>query len=87
MSDQLDILLAAQLEEMKAELAIFNSAIRAFASSNIQSYQLDTGQTRQLVTRATLSSFVKQRDSLLNDIVILSNRLCGGGTLHIVPGF
>jgi hypothetical protein len=76
-----------QLAEMKAEVVIYNAAIRAFASSNIQSYQLDTGQSRQLVTRANLATLRDTRDSLLNDIDVLESRLCGTGTLRMVPGF
>jgi hypothetical protein len=82
-----DTRLGAQLAGMLADLVLFNAAIRAFAMSNIQSYQLDTGQTRQLVTRANLATLRDTRDALLSDIDVLESRLCRTGTIRMVPGF
>jgi len=87
MSDQLRQLWQDQLDADVIAVKAYNAAILAFATTNIQQYQLDTGQTRQLVTRAALSTLKNTRDELLNEIAVLEQRLCGRGTIHMVPGF
>ena len=73
---------------MKATVRALSAAITAFAISNIQNYQLDTGQTRQMVTRASLATLRDTRAELLNEIAVLEVRLgCGSGSTHVVPGF
>lgn len=76
-----------QLTAAKAMVTAYNAAILAFATSNIQSYQLDTGQTRQLVSRAALSTLKNTRDSLLSEVAGLEARLGCRGTTHMMPGY
>ncbi|MDD5353063.1 MAG: hypothetical protein PHS93_07890 [Candidatus Omnitrophica bacterium] len=60
-------------------LSALNSAIYAITNTNIQSYELDTGQTKQRVTRADLQALIKQRETLLDSICRLEISL-GVGT-------
>lgn len=45
-----------------------DQAISAISQANVQSYTIDTGQSRQTVTRADLPSLIQQRDTLLGQI-------------------
>lgn len=66
-------------------------AISALTTGNHQSYELDTGQSRQRVTRLDLSSMNKQLDDYNGRISTLELRLglsCGGsGAVIIRPGW
>jgi len=74
-----------RLAAAKAMVAAYDAAILALVSG-AQSYQLDTGQTRQLVSKANLASLRSARDGLLNEVATLEARTCGRGT-HVVPNF
>jgi hypothetical protein len=60
-------------------LASLNTAINTITTANHQSYELDTGQTKQRVTRADLPSLYLQRDKLISTIRSLEIAL-GVGT-------
>jgi hypothetical protein len=87
MSLGVDDVLLEQVTAIKAQLAAYNAAILALTTTGIQSYQLDTGQTRQLVTKANLAAMQKDRSSLLNELTTLEARLCGTGAVHVVPSW
>jgi len=66
--------------------AIF-AAILALTTGGKQSYSLDTGQTKQVVTNFDLASLWARYNSALNLCAVLSARLgCGGSTI-MGPGF
>lgn len=77
----------AQLASAKQAATAIQAAILALTIGGIQSYQLDTGQTRQLVTRASLSSLREALSSTLNLVATLEIRLGCGGSTHVKPGF
>lgn len=74
-----------RLAAAKSMVAAYDAAILALVAG-AQSYQLDTGQTRQLVSKANLASLRAARDGLLNEVATLEARLCGAST-HVVPNF
>jgi len=76
----------AQLEVARKLRDALNTAILAVAGGK-QSYQVDTGQTRILVTKANLTSLRDMRSELLNEIRMLEVSLGCGGSTHIAPGF
>lgn len=82
----LDAWLQTRLDAKKAEVVALDAAITALQSGS-QSYTFNSGQTQQSVTRANLATLIASRAQLENDIVNLSNRLCGGATLIARPGF
>lgn len=71
----------------KAQIVAFEDAVLALASGTVQSYTLDTGQSRQTVTKLDLESLQKSIDSLYNRCVILETRLNGGGSVTVGPGW
>jgi hypothetical protein len=85
-SSSLKSWLEERLEAKKASVAALDAAITAL-QSGAQMYSLDTGQTRQSVTKANLASLIASRESLEAEIVNLHNRLCGGAAIVARPGF
>lgn len=85
--DPTDTFWSDQLAAAKQLAIAYNAAILALAVTGVQSYQLDTGQTRQLVTKANLASLRTVRDGLLNEVATLEARLCGAGVTRVVPGW
>jgi hypothetical protein len=85
-SSTLNTWLAERLAAKKLEVVALDAAISAL-QSGAQMYSLDTGQTRQSVTKANLSALIASRTALENEIVNLSNRLSGEAVLVARPGF
>lgn len=77
--------LLEQITKVKALIAAYDSAILALATGS-QSYQLDTGQTRQMVVKANLASLRDTRSELFNELSTLDARLCGGVT-RVIPSW
>lgn len=70
--------LDARIAQTKIMIEAVEDAI-LLVSSGAQSYTLDSGQTRQSVTRVTAGSLRLQLDSLYNTLATLDLRRCGGG--------
>jgi hypothetical protein len=66
-----------QLATIDAQIAEYASAISALAVNSIQSYTLDTGQTRQVVTKAQLGSLRATYQELLAMRSTIQARVCG----------
>lgn len=70
----------------KAAIVAYEDAITALGTSNVQSYELDTGQDRQRVTRADLKDLNATVDSLYNRCATLEARL-NGGSVTVGPAW
>lgn len=68
--------LAARIAATKLLIEAVEAAITE-VTGGAQSYTLDSGQTRQSVTRGTLGSLRLQLDSLDNRLATLDARRCG----------
>jgi 3'-phosphoadenosine 5'-phosphosulfate (PAPS) 3'-phosphatase len=77
--------LEARVTATKAAIIATEEAILQL-SSGAQSYTLDTGQTRQVVTKADIASLRLQLNDLENRLAVLDARLCGAST-RVIPGF
>lgn len=80
-----------QLAAKQALLSAYNAAITALASG-VQSYTINTGQTSQQVTRASLAQLTAYVRQLDRDIVDLLNLLdttgeTGSRVVIARPGF
>ena len=71
-----DAWLAARITRTKEMIVIIEDQIDKVAAG-AQTYTLDTGQTRQSVTAATLGSLRFQLDQLENRLATLDARRCG----------
>lgn len=70
----------------KLQIVSYEVALDALASG-VQSYSLNTGQSQQSVTRASIPDINKVLDSLYNRLVTLEARLTGGGVVRVRPGW
>jgi uncharacterized coiled-coil protein SlyX len=70
--------LKTRIAAIQVQIAAYEDAITAI-SSGVQSYTLDTGQTRQVVTRFDVDKLQSALDSLYNRYSVMCTRLNGGG--------
>jgi hypothetical protein len=81
-----DEFLDAQIAATKLAITAASAGELALMSDSIQSYSLDTGQTRQMVTKANIGSLRLYIDSLYNRLVTLDARR-NGGCVRVTPGW
>jgi len=81
-STWLDVRIAAT----KTLIVAYENAILAL-STGAQSYSLDTGQTRQMVTKAQLPSMREALSALENRLAVLDARRNGGSGVVVRPGW
>ena len=74
-----------RIEATKAQIIAYEDAILALAEGGVQSYTLDTGQTRQTVNKLDLDHLNKVLNSLYNRCATLEARLTGGGVVTQRP--
>ena len=79
--------LSGKVTELQTIIDAYDAAILSLAMGNIQSYTLDTGQSRQTVTKLDLADMRNTRTSLYNEYVTLCARLNGTGTIIGRPGW
>jgi hypothetical protein len=83
----IDELLESQVAPLKAKLVAMIAASTGLATGAIQSYELETGMTRQKVTKVNLDVLEAAIDSLMNTLTTLEARLRGSGAVRIIPSF
>lgn len=76
----------AELTEAQGLLTSVNAAIRTIMAGG-QSYSLDSGQTKQSVTRSTLGELRKMRDSLRGEIQQIQACLNNTRSIVVRPSF
>ena len=79
--------LQARIAATQAQITALEDAEAALAAGTIQSYTMDTGQTRQTVTKLNLTELRRAVDSLYNRLAILTARLSGGNATIQAPGW
>lgn len=77
--------LQARIDKTKTLIVLYEDTIDALVTGQNQSYTIDTGQTRQTVTKADITSLNNQIDVLYNRLTTLCARIDGSGTLTAVP--
>jgi len=76
-----------RIDQTKAIIIAYEDAVLALTVGGVQSYELDTGQTRQKVTKNNLVDMNSQIDSLYNRCATLEARLNGSGVAQMRPNF
>lgn len=79
--------LTVQIDAVQQTILAQNAAILALSVGGVQSYSIDTGQSKQTVTRVNLTELRKSVDSLTNQLVTLVARRDGSGVLHLRPNW
>ncbi len=67
-------------------IVVYETALTALVTDNVQEYRLDTGQTVTNVTKFDIVSMQKTLDALYNRLATLSARL-NGGSVFVRPVF
>lgn len=80
-----DEFIVAQIAAVELRIAAVNSAMLTVANGGT-SYSFDDGQTRQSVTRGTMTELTRTLNSLLNMRATLLAQL-GRGQTYVRPGF
>ena len=75
----------ARITATKAQIVAYEDAAFSLGEGTIQSYTIDTGQTRQTVTKLELSILQSVIDSLYNRCATLQARLDGSGSIMAMP--
>lgn len=70
----------------KLAIVEYEAALAALATG-VQSYTLDTGQTRQVVTRHNITSMTAALDTLYDRLSTLDTRKDGRGVKNMRPGW
>ncbi len=70
-----------RIDATKALILKYETAIDAVVSGGVESYTLDTGQSRQTVTKINLSTFETKYESALNRLATLEARRNAMGVL------
>lgn len=79
--------LESRVEALKTRIVAYEVAAAELASGAIQSYELETGQTRQKVTKTNIDALERAIAALYNQLTTLEARLCGTGSTHYVPSW
>lgn len=74
-----------RIDATKLQIVAYEDAALALAAG-VQSYTLDTSQSRQTVTKLDLGDIQKTIDSLYNRCVTLEARL-NGGSVTVIPAW
>lgn len=76
----------AKLAKTKALIDALDDAILQLNTTAILEYHLDTGQSKQRVTRQDVVRLADMRADLFNQYDALCARLSNGGALQVIPG-
>lgn len=79
--------LQQRIDATKLAIVAYEDAILQLSTGAVLTYSLDTGQTKQSVTKVDLIRLQNQLDSLLNRLTVLTNRLRGTGTIQMRPNW
>ena len=82
----IDDFLNQQLQSTAALIANYNAAIAFLTANPTESYKLDTGQSEQEVKYHNVDNLQKARSRLMNEYVVLCQRLNTAPTISI-PGW
>ena len=77
----------ARIDATKALIVAYEDAVLALVGGTIESYTIDTGQSRTTVTKFDISKLNTAIDSLYTRCVTLEARLNGSGTVTARPAF
>lgn len=77
-----DEFLKSQIERTKTQIESVADAIDQLTAGAVQSYSIDTGQTKQSVTKVDLDMLHRRYDSLMNRYYMLKARCSGDNSFN-----
>ena len=78
--------LEERIAAVKARILLWEAAITQISTGAVQSFSIDTGQTRKVVTMANISESRRAMEAEYTLFYALAAR-CYGGSLTARPGF
>lgn len=78
--------LIERIDVTKGLIVAYEDALAAL-SGGVQSYSLNTGQSQQTVTRASVADLNKTLESLYNRLATMQARLTGSGVTRVRPAW
>lgn len=82
-----DTFLQERIAKTKALIVVYEDALTAIVTNGVQSYDLDTGQSVQRVTKINVKGLNEQLDSLYNRLATQETRLNGSRVTIVRPRF
>ena len=82
-----DTFLQERIAATKALIVVYEGALTAIVTNGVQRYTLDTGQSRQDVTKIDVPKLNAQLDGLYNRLATQQARLNGSGVTIVRPAF
>ena len=82
-----DTFLQERIAATKALIVVYEDALTALVTNGVQRYALDTGQSRQDVTKLDVPKLNAQLDGLYNRLATQQARLNGSGVTIVRPAF
>jgi len=74
--------LQTRIDAAKALILTLETAIDALSTDSVEQYTLDTGQSRQVVTKRDVVRLNAMLDSVMNRLATLEARRNGSGSRH-----
>jgi len=78
--------LQARITATQTQIETLEEAVDAVSSGAVQSWTLDTGQTRETVTKKNVATYEATLDRLYNRLAVLEARL-NGAVVQVRPGY
>lgn len=79
--------LETRITKTQQQIEALEDAIIGLTDGTIQSYTLDTGQSRTVVSRHEIGRLQTVLDTLYVRLNSLCNRVNGGGSVNVAPGW
>jgi len=76
----------ARIDATKALIVKYEEAMLAIGGG-AQSYTIETGQTRQVVTKANVTEARRALESLESRLAYYQGQLCGTGVTRVIPSY
>jgi hypothetical protein len=74
-----------QAEQLKQQILAYQAAALDLAENRMQSFMIDTGQTKETVTKANIKLLQDTIDQLYNRYAVLCGRCSGQNTIIARP--
>lgn len=78
--------LQARITAVQAQIVAYEEAILAITSGKVQSFTLDTGQTKETVTKKNVASYQAALNGAYNMLATLEARL-NGAAIQVRPAW
>jgi len=76
-----------RIDATQTLIIAYEAAITALTTGGVSQYTIDTGQTRQVVTKLNLATLKNSMNGAYNLLATLEARRDGNGSFQSIPGW